>query len=282
MPSFLAAPRARPAPTSTRCCSSSASGSAVPRTLTRWCTRRWSARLRAPRSGAAPPDRSSRSGWSRWRWRWVWRWPTDRRRSRCRRCSLSMATRRNGCSRTRGSTSRAPGEVVRTAGTGGRLGPAERWPGAQGCHGHGADLGPVRQPLRRGQDRGAGSAAWQFVRFALGGPAPQFADTVRLLVSGSVPRAFIGADVSDRQRWGEAFDLIADAAHQTRPTGSGMSLLRADLDDPARGLVRRTPPRRDRRAPRTPVPDPDRSARRHRRLRAHRRHLPVGLGSSTR
>ena len=76
------------------------------------------------------------------------------------------------------------------------------------------------------------SAAWQFVRFALGGPAPQFADTVRLLVSGSVPRAFIGADVSDRQRWGEAFDLIADAAHQTRPTGSGMSLLRADLTIP--------------------------------------------------
>ena len=75
-------------------------------------------------------------------------------------------------------------------------------------------------------------AAWQFVRFALGGPAPQFADTVRLLVSGSVPRVFLGADVSDRQRWGEAFDLIADAAHQTRPTGSGMSLLRVDVQTP--------------------------------------------------
>ena len=94
-----------------------------------------------------------------------------------------------------------------------------------------ADLGPVGQPLRAGQYPGR-SAAWQFVRFALGGPAPQFADTVRLLVSGSVPRAFMGAEVSDRQRWGEAFDLIADAAHQTGPTGSGMSLLRVDLTIP--------------------------------------------------
>ena len=54
MPSCSAAPRARPAPTSTRCCSSSAGGSAAPRTPTRWCTRRWSARSAAPPSGPEP------------------------------------------------------------------------------------------------------------------------------------------------------------------------------------------------------------------------------------
>ena len=76
------------------------------------------------------------------------------------------------------------------------------------------------------------SAAWQFVRFALGGP-------------GAAVRRH-GAPARLRQRaegvhgcrcvrpptLGEAFDLIADAAHQTRPTGSGMSLLRVDLTIP--------------------------------------------------
>jgi hypothetical protein len=78
----------------------------------------------------------------------------------------------------------------------------------------------------------ARSAAWQFVRFALGGPAPEFAGTVRLLVSGSIPRVFIGAEVADRQRWGEAFDLIAHAAHQKAATASGMPVLRVDVTVP--------------------------------------------------
>lgn len=76
------------------------------------------------------------------------------------------------------------------------------------------------------------AAAWQFVRFALGDEAPAHADMVQLLVSGSVPRTFIGAEVGDRRRWGEAFDLIADAAHHTAPTGSGMPLLRVDVAIP--------------------------------------------------
>jgi hypothetical protein len=78
----------------------------------------------------------------------------------------------------------------------------------------------------------ARSAAWEFVRFALGGEAPKFADTVRLLVSGSMPRTFLGAEVADRERWGEAFDLITDAAHQTASTASGMPVLRAEMTVP--------------------------------------------------
>ena len=37
----------------------------------------------------------------------------------------------------------------------------------------------------------APSDAWEFVAFALGGTAPEFADTVTLLVSGSMARSFV-------------------------------------------------------------------------------------------
>ncbi|MDX6373922.1 MAG: hypothetical protein QOD98_2910 [Nocardioidaceae bacterium] len=78
----------------------------------------------------------------------------------------------------------------------------------------------------------ARSDAWQFVAFALGGKAPQFADTVTLLVSGSMARSFVQADATDRKRWAEAFDLIEKAAHQAAPTTSGMPALRVDVTVP--------------------------------------------------
>jgi hypothetical protein len=78
----------------------------------------------------------------------------------------------------------------------------------------------------------ARSDAWEFVAFALGGKSPPFADTVDLLVSGSMARSFVGADVTDRKRWGEAFDLIERAAHQAAPTTSGMPALRVDVTIP--------------------------------------------------
>ena len=71
--------------------------------------------------------------------------------------------------------------------------------------------------------------AWEFVRFALGGDAPPFADTVRLLVPGSSPRTFTGQEASDGGRWDEAFDLIATAAHRAAPTSTGMPSLTVDV-----------------------------------------------------
>jgi hypothetical protein len=74
----------------------------------------------------------------------------------------------------------------------------------------------------------ARSAAWTFIQFALGrAPAPQLAGTVRLLVSGSIPRTLIGNEVAFAAGWGEAFDLIAKAARQTSGTDSGMPVLRS-------------------------------------------------------
>ena len=40
------------------------------------------------------------------------------------------------------------------------------------------------------------------------------------------------ADATDRKRWGEAFDLIEKAAHQTAPTSTGMPALRVDVTIP--------------------------------------------------
>jgi len=73
------------------------------------------------------------------------------------------------------------------------------------------------------------AAAWEFVQFALGdGPTPAFADPARLLVSGSMPRTFFGADATEDRRWGEAFDLIREAAHQTARTDSGLPVLHVE------------------------------------------------------
>ena len=74
--------------------------------------------------------------------------------------------------------------------------------------------------------------AWDFVSFALGGDAPPFADTVRLIVPGSSPRTFTGQEASDGGRWEDAFDLIATAAHRAAPTPTGMPSLRVDVTIP--------------------------------------------------
>jgi len=76
------------------------------------------------------------------------------------------------------------------------------------------------------------AAAWAFVQFALGGPAPELADPVRLLVSGSMPRSFSGSEAADRQRWHEAFALITSAAHQVARTDSGLPVLHVESDIP--------------------------------------------------
>jgi len=123
---------------------------------------------------------------------------------------------------------------------------------ARACEPQGLVLGsdpPTGKPVRRGATvsvrtavpsgvfcdahYGARSDAWGFVAFALGGKAPAFADTVTLLVSGSLARTFVRADAADdRSRWGEAFDLIEEAAHQAAPTTNGMPTLRADVKVP--------------------------------------------------
>jgi len=74
--------------------------------------------------------------------------------------------------------------------------------------------------------------AWEFVAFALGGEAPPFADTVRVLVSGSIPRTFTREEAVDSGRWGEAFDLIAVAAHGAATTSTGMPALGVDATNP--------------------------------------------------
>jgi hypothetical protein len=75
----------------------------------------------------------------------------------------------------------------------------------------------------------ARSAAWDFIKFALGrAPAPQMAGTVRLLVSGSIPRTLAGNEVAFDAAWGEAFDLIAAASTESADTDNGMPVLRAE------------------------------------------------------
>ncbi len=79
----------------------------------------------------------------------------------------------------------------------------------------------------------ARSAAWAFIQFALGrAPAPQLTGTVRLLVSGSSPKTFVGNDVAFDPGWGEAFDLVTTAAEQDAETDSGMPVLRAAWTNP--------------------------------------------------
>jgi hypothetical protein len=122
---------------------------------------------------------------------------------------------------------------------------------ARACEPQGLVLGsdpPTGQPIRKGStvtvrtavpsdvfceaQYVARSDAWEFIAFALGGEPPEFADTVNLLVSGSMARSFVRADAGDRQRWAEAFDLIEKAAHQAAQTTSGMPALRVEVTIP--------------------------------------------------
>jgi hypothetical protein len=51
-------------------------------------------------------------------------------------------------------------------------------------------------------------------------------------VSGSMPRTFFGAEAAERRRWGEAFDLVAAAAHRVAATDSGLPVLHVESDVP--------------------------------------------------
>ena len=85
-----------------------------------------------------------------------------------------------------------------------------------------------------------GPNAWDFVSFALGGDAPPFADTVRLLVHGISQTTFTGLEAHDDSHLGEAFDLITTAgfapssAHADRDAVSSVEHVES-----ARPVVRR-------------------------------------------
>jgi hypothetical protein len=71
------------------------------------------------------------------------------------------------------------------------------------------------------------SDAWQFVGFALGGPAPAFAPTVTVALDGSDPAQLGRADAAQRDSWGELLRVVAEAARSAAPTESGMPRLTA-------------------------------------------------------
>jgi hypothetical protein len=67
--------------------------------------------------------------------------------------------------------------------------------------------------------------AWEFVEFALGGPAPKFAPTVRVIVNGSEPAELTRSDAERRSEWGASLQRVADEARATAPTGTRMPRL---------------------------------------------------------
>ena len=67
--------------------------------------------------------------------------------------------------------------------------------------------------------------AWQFVGFSLGGPAPDFARTVTVVVDGWDPWHLDHVAAVDPARWGELMETIAEAARATAPTENGMPRL---------------------------------------------------------
>ncbi len=68
-------------------------------------------------------------------------------------------------------------------------------------------------------------AAWRFIDFARGGPAPEFADTVYVVVDGAAPAAMTSGDAAVQRRWGDALRLVADAAGAPGMTETGMPRL---------------------------------------------------------
>jgi hypothetical protein len=69
------------------------------------------------------------------------------------------------------------------------------------------------------------SDAWQFVGFALGGPPPEFARTVTVVVDSWDPWHLDHVAAIDPGRWGELMETIAEAARATAPTANGMPRL---------------------------------------------------------
>jgi hypothetical protein len=69
---------------------------------------------------------------------------------------------------------------------------------------------------------------WRFVEFALGGPAPTFSDSVRLVVDDGEPMTLTHDQAADPDQWRQVSGLVAEAAHQASPTASGMAALHID------------------------------------------------------
>jgi hypothetical protein len=69
------------------------------------------------------------------------------------------------------------------------------------------------------------SAAWQFVAFALGGPPPEFARTVTVVVDAQDPYSLDHVAAVDPDRWGGLFRRVSRVARATAPTDSGMPRL---------------------------------------------------------
>jgi hypothetical protein len=76
--------------------------------------------------------------------------------------------------------------------------------------------------------------AWEFVKFALGGPAPTFTDTVHVVVDGSEPAELTGGNAERQARWGGTLRMVVDAARATAETGTRMPELTVTSGTPPR------------------------------------------------
>jgi hypothetical protein len=76
--------------------------------------------------------------------------------------------------------------------------------------------------------------AWEFVAFALGGPAPRFTDTVHVVVDASEPAELTGGDAERQARWGGVLQLVVHAARSTAETGTRMPQLTVTSGTPPR------------------------------------------------
>ena len=91
--------------------------------------------------------------------------------------------------------------------------------------------------------------AWEFVRFALGGPPPAFAETVDVVVDNGELTTLAAAVAEDPETWGDALGLVVDAARapaDTRTRQASLSVTSSPAPHPGCD-----PPRlsaRDRRA----------------------------------
>ena len=89
--------------------------------------------------------------------------------------------------------------------------------------------------------------AWEFVEFALGGPAPEFSDTVHVVVDASEPARLTSGEPELHARWGGALQLVVDAAEATTETGMPR-LTVASGTPPRSGCVLPGPPDAGRRS----------------------------------
>lgn len=74
--------------------------------------------------------------------------------------------------------------------------------------------------------------AWAFVRFALGGEPPVFADTVQVVTDNGTPRTLRGDDASDDAGWGDTFQQVAEVAHRATQSETGMPTLKVSWRPP--------------------------------------------------